>query len=297
MDPGGEKEHSPAASAGSYAEPSGAAERPTVESTSMPSGLPKIASSGEGHDSITDVDGASTGTVGTTSTCVPVASTSRMSDGRGCIRSTESDQAVPSTGADAAAAADDSAGSRQPSEAQPQLTAAELRIELEERQAIMFVVGANGPVASGRRAVLRFATLEAVQLGWEVIRARCKAHRPQLTSSFGNFDQRVGLGWLLGDMVCGFKIEFGDALAVGTKAVKAGPDLKAAFAAPRRRAEKARYTCAEERERALEAAVAPMPSCRCLPPCHRKSVPAPSASKWRWKCLRLHQSRPRCYRV
>ena len=161
---------------------------------------------------------------------------------------------VLSSEAACSAAADDSAGSQQPSEAPSQLTAAELTVELEERQSLMFRVGADAPVASGRRAVLPFATQEAVQLGWEAMRTRCKADGRELSRSFGNFDQRVGLGWLLGDVVCGCLIPFADALAVGTKAVKAGPELKAEFAAPGRRAAKARYTCAEERELALAAA-------------------------------------------
>ena len=185
---------------------------------------------------------------------MPVRSSSRISVGRGCVGSSHSDGVVPSSKADCSAAADDSAGSQQPSEALPQLTAAELRTELEERQALMFVIGANAPVASGRRAVLSFATQEAVQVGWEVMRARCKADGRELTHSFGNFDQRVGLGWLLGDVVCGFLIPFSDALAVRPKAVKAGPDLKAEFAASGRSAGKARYACVEDRERALAAA-------------------------------------------
>ena len=175
MDTGGENEHSPAVSASSWAEPSAAAERQTVGSTSMPPPAPKLSSASAGDDAAIGVNGASTSTMGTTSTCVLVAPTSRMSDGRGCISGNVSDQAVPSSGADAAAAADDSAGSQQPSEAQPQLTAAELRTELEERQALMFVIGSSAPVASGRRAVLPFATQEAMQIAWEVMRARCKA--------------------------------------------------------------------------------------------------------------------------
>ena len=254
MDTGGENEHSPAAAFSSCAEPSGAAERQKVDSSSMPSALPKLSPAGEGHESMLDVDGASTSTTGTTSTCVPVRSSSRISVGRGCVGSSLSDAVVPSSEAACSAAANNSAGIQQSSEAQPQLTPAELRTEFEERQALMFVVGAKAPAASGRRALLSFATKEAVQLGWETIRDRCKADRPELSRSFGNFDQRVGLGWLLGDLVCGFLIPFPDALAVGTKAVKAGPDLKAEFTAPSRRAAKARYSCNEERERALAAA-------------------------------------------
>ena len=138
----------------------------------------------------------------------------------------------------------------------------------------MFVVGAAAPTASGRRAVLPVATQEAVVLGWEVIRARCKADGKELSRSFGNFDQRVGLGWLLGDLVLGELIAFDDALAVGTKAVKQGPDFKAAFAAPSRRAGKARYSSDEDRERALAAAAAEERTLRRTDP----ELPFPAAS-------------------
>lgn len=225
-----------------------------VASTLMPSPPPKLAVAGASHEPMLNSNGGFQAITGATSTCMTMGSSFRISERRGCIDSLASDGLDPSSGLGQAAAADGSAEKQQPSKAVLQLSAAELRKELMERQTLMFKVDSSAPAASGRRAVLPFATKEAVQLGWEVMRARCKADGRQLSTSFGNFDQRVGLGWLLGDMVCGCFIPFDDALAVGTKAVKAGPDLKAEFAAPRRRAEKARYACTEERERALEAA-------------------------------------------
>jgi hypothetical protein len=108
-----------------------------------------------------------------------------MSERRGCVGSTLPDGVAPSSGAGHAAAADASAGNHQPSEAVSQLSAAELRTELEERQALMFKVDAGTPAASGRHAVLQFATQEAVQLGWEVIHDRCKADGRELSRLFG----------------------------------------------------------------------------------------------------------------
>ena len=109
--------------------------------------------------------------------------------------------------------------------------------ELEERLALMAKIGTRAVVASGRPAAMPKPTLELVHRGWKVTKEYCYAHRQELTASFGNFDQRVGLGWLIGDVVLGCKIDFADALAVGIKAVKRGPKLAAEFGAPRRRAQ------------------------------------------------------------
>ena len=104
--------------------------------------------------------------------------------------------------------------------------------ELEERIAIMFVVGAPAPVASERGALLPKATKQVVQRGVDLIRALCKAHGSQLSQSFGNFDQLVGLGWLLGDVVLGCFVSRADALAIGRRAGKLAPDFKKEFVAP-----------------------------------------------------------------
>ena len=147
--------------------------------------------------------------------------------------------------------ADGSAAIRETSsEQQPQVAA----LELEERAGLMFVVGDPEPVASGRPAALRKATKHAVLCGAEIIRSLCKKHGPQLSASFGNFDQLVGLGWLLADVVLGCLISRADALAIGRKASKMAPDFKKEFAAPATRAGKKRFSSDEERAQAFEAA-------------------------------------------
>ena len=173
---------------------------------------------------------------------------------RGCVRMSYSSEVISPAAAESDAAAVAGTGESDSANALPSLTAAELRAELDFRQRVMFVVGSDAPKASGRDAILPYATNEAVQIGWELIRERCKADVRELSRSFGNFDQRVGLGWLLGDAVLGGFIPGADALAIGIKAVKAGPDLKAAFAAPSRRVSKAKYSTDEARERAVAAA-------------------------------------------
>lgn len=131
----------------------------------MPSALPTLLPAGEGHQPMLDVDGGCQTTTNTTSTWMPVRSSSLMSERQGCVRSMVSDGVVLSSSPVHAAAADHSAGCHQPLDAQSQLSAAQLRTELEERQALMFKVDADALAASGRRAVLPFATQEAVQLG------------------------------------------------------------------------------------------------------------------------------------
>jgi hypothetical protein len=152
--------------------------------------------------------------------------------------------------ASAPAAADPPAAQDQPSA--PALCVSEA--ELEERIAIMFVEGADGPAASGRGAVMPAPTQELVLRVWKAIRALCKRSGKALSQSFGNFNQLVGQGWLIGDVVLGVLIEHGDAFAVGRKAGKLGPALEGDFAAPVRRVGKSRYAGEEDRAAALLAA-------------------------------------------
>ena len=110
-----------------------------------------------------------------------------------------------------------------------------LASEATARVAIMFDVRAKGPAASGRRGSMEKPTKELVLICWKVIRALCEKHGTALSAAFGNFDQLVGQGWLIGDMVLGRLIDDGDALKIGRKAGKLGPTLEAAFAATRKR--------------------------------------------------------------
>ena len=137
--------------------------------------------------------------------------------------------------------------------------------ELEERIKIMFVVGDPEPVASGRGSVLRKASKQVVLRGADLIRGLCKAHGPQLSQSFGNFDQLVGLGWLLADMVIGCLVSRADAFSIGKKAGKLAPGFKKEFEAPRMRAGKRKFSSEEERARAFSAADAEAAAIRLEP--------------------------------
>ena len=105
-----------------------------------------------------------------------------------------------------------------------------------------------------QRCLAARATKGAVERGAKLIRELCEAHGTQLSQSFGNFDQLVGLGWLLGDLVLGCLISKDDALAVGRKAGKLAASLKKEFAAPRTRAGKKQFSSEQEQALAFAAA-------------------------------------------
>ena len=97
-------------------------------------------------------------------------------------------------------------------------------------------------------------TKELVLRVWKTIRALCQRSGKSLSEAFGNFDQLVGQGWLIGDVVLGVLIEHSDAFAVGRKAGKLAPGLEAEFSAPARRVGKARFSSDEERAASMTAA-------------------------------------------
>lgn len=114
-------------------------------------------------------------------------------------------------------------------------------------------------------SVLRKASKQVVLRGADLIRGLCKAHGPQLSQSFGNFDQLVGLGWLLADMVIGCLVSRADAFSIGKKAGKLAPGFKKEFEAPRMRAGKRKFSSEEERARAFSAADAEAAAIRLEP--------------------------------
>jgi hypothetical protein len=118
-------------------------------------------------------------------------SSSHVREGRGRDAKQTTRTSALSGLADPAAACGAAADTPSSHLALPQLDAAELKAELTERNQLMFVVGASEPVASGRLPVLRAVTKEAVHLAWQVTSERAKKDGPQLSRSFGNFDQRV----------------------------------------------------------------------------------------------------------
>jgi hypothetical protein len=175
---------------------------------------------------------------------------SQPSGGRARSEEVDSSSVRRKRTASASAAADDPAGQDEPSAPAPCVSEA----ELEERIALMFVEGAAGPAASGRGAAMPAPTKELVLRVWKTIRALCQRSGKSLSEAFGNFDQLVGQGWLIGDVVLGVLIEHSDAFAVGRKAGKLAPGLEAEFSAPARRVGKARFSSDEERAASMTAA-------------------------------------------
>ena len=141
----------------------------------------------------------------------------------------------------------------------------------------MFVVGSAAPTASGRPPAMEVATNELVVRCWAAAAELCAALGPQLSRFFGNFDKLVAAGWLLGDVVLGFLMGHADAFTIGRKVGKLAPALVAAFAAPRRKAGKAKmaggddgraraFAAADVEEAALRAAAAALPLLPACPP-------------------------------
>ena len=177
----------------------------------------------------------------------------------------------------AAAAADGQTGIHCDAEHTPEAPAAPVtKAELMERSAIMFVVGSPAPVASGRKSAIKKATKELVTVASDVV---FKLPIEALSTSFGNFDKLVALGWLLGDVVCGKLIEHTDAHRIGRAMSKKVAEFKADFTAPHRRVGKRKYPdgAEEKRQRDLEAAAEEEANERCAeitPPLDFGDAPA-----------------------
>jgi hypothetical protein len=133
-------------------------------------------------------------------------------------------------------------------------TAHNLEVEVMERTPMMFAVDAKAPKASGRRGIMAKPTDELVYLAWKAVRALCATARKELSDAYGNFDQLVGLGWLIGDLLFGRLIDKADAFKIGRKAGKLGPTLEAAFSAPRIRVLGLKLVDGERRDHELAEA-------------------------------------------
>ena len=127
-------------------------------------------------------------------------------------------------------------------------------LELTERAALMFKVERSGPVASGRLPCAQIVTKEQLYLAWKAIEDVAKDRGRGLTQAYGNFDKLCGLGWLLGDVMCGRLIDGTDAYGIGRRLGKSASKLMAEFDAPLRRVGKRKYASDEERERDRAAA-------------------------------------------
>ena len=129
-------------------------------------------------------------------------------------------------------------------------------LELSERTALMFKVSSSGPAASGRLPAAKTVTKEQLLLAWKAIEAVAKDRGKQLTRAYGNFDKLCGLGWLLGDVMCGRLIDGDKAYGIGRRLGKYASGLKAEFDAPLRRSGKRKFDDDQAHERDRVAAAA-----------------------------------------
>ena len=70
---------------------------------------------------------------------------------------------------------------------------------LAMRAAAMFILGADWPVEVLKPLLAPLVTNEVVRIVIDVCNELCNQDGPALSQSFGNFDRRVAIGWLLAD--------------------------------------------------------------------------------------------------
>ena len=114
----------------------------------------------------------------------------------------------------------------------PAITAAALAARCSE----MFVIGESWPKAIQTPLLAKSVTKGLVKLAMEVVKKLCERDGKALSRSFGNFDQRVALGWLLADARGWPLLEKSHALACGTKAQREAGYVKDAVKMVRKEA-------------------------------------------------------------
>ena len=117
-------------------------------------------------------------------------------------------------------------------EAVPDITEAALTTRWSE----VFVIGESWPKAVGKPLLAKTVTNKLVKLAIEVVKKLLERDGKALSKSFGNFDQRVALGWLLADARGWPLLEKAHALACGTKAQREGGYIRDAIKLARKAA-------------------------------------------------------------
>lgn len=112
----------------------------------------------------------------------------------------------------------------------PHITSAALAARCSE----MFVIGESWPKAVRMPLLAKSVTKRLVKFAIEVVKKLCERDGKALSRSFGNFDQRVALGWLLADARGWPLLTKEHALACGTKAQREGGYIKDAIKTARK---------------------------------------------------------------
>ena len=156
------------------------------------------------------------------------------SAGRGGVPGTSLDQKSASASAPSSVPTGSSAEHRDAANTAKPPAADNMVCDMAARRSKMFVVGAPGPVASDMRPVVAAASNELVKAAFDAIKSLCDRDGKALSSSFGNFDRIVGLGWLIGDALGHGLLSREDAFKLGGVASKRAKALPSEIADARR---------------------------------------------------------------
>lgn len=108
--------------------------------------------------------------------------------------------------------------------------------QVAERAAEMFVIESSGPKEVREPLLAPTMTKQLVKHALEVANAVCDRDGKALSRSFGNFDRRVALGWLLADAVGLPLVNRAQAHAIGIKAQREAGYIKDAIKTTRKEA-------------------------------------------------------------
>lgn len=157
-------------------------------------------------------------------------------DGRGHVDNSGCDRvSTPSCSAEAGGASS-SQGAEQASDEAKAAEAPVTKPMLAGRSSMMFVVGSAGPQEVRKPLLARSVTKGLVKLAIEVANALCDSDGKALSESFGNFDRRVAIGWLLADATGRPLLSRAQAHAVGIKAQREGGYIAASIKTARKQA-------------------------------------------------------------
>ena len=110
------------------------------------------------------------------------------------------------------------------------------KAELAERASKVFDLTAVWPTEVRKPLLAQVVTNAVVKDAIEVVGNLCDRDGAALSKAFGNFDQRVALGWLLADAAGMPLLDRPQALALGIKAQRANATTKVAIRDARKRA-------------------------------------------------------------
>ena len=157
-------------------------------------------------------------------------------EGRGHVETDGSDyESTPGSSAEAGGAS--SSQGADPALHEAEAAVATITKDLvAARASEMFVIGASGAQAVRQPLLARAVTKGLVKVAIDVANDLCERDGKALSDSFGNFDRRVCIGWLLADAVGMPLLDRKQAHACGIKAQREGGYIKEAIKVARKQA-------------------------------------------------------------